>query len=138
VRESGRRPEAELAGAWASTLPGVARAILVADDNPAFADLLRATLEEAGYEVVTAATGLAAVAAMERHDVGLAVLDVLMPGISGDAVAERLLQVDPTLPVLLMTGASGDFTVASGLPVLRKPFPQEELVAAVRRLVPAT
>jgi CheY-like chemotaxis protein len=116
----------------------VARAILVADDNPAFADLLRATLEEAGYEVVTAATGLAAVAAMERHDVGLAVLDVLMPGISGDAVAERLLQVDPTLPVLLMTGASGDFAVASGLPVLRKPFPQEELVAAVRRLVSST
>lgn len=115
----------------------MARSILVADDNPSFAELLRATLEEAGYEVVTASTGLAAVAAMEKHDVGLAVLDVLMPGISGDAVAERLLQVDPTLPVLLMTGASDDFAVASGLPVLRKPFPQEELVAAVRRLVPA-
>lgn len=117
---------------------GVARSILVADDNPGFADLLRATLEEEGYHVVTASTGLAAVAAMEKHDVGLAVLDVLMPGISGDAVAERLRQLDPTLPVLLMTGASGDFAVASGLPVLRKPFPQEELVAAVRRLVPAT
>jgi CheY-like chemotaxis protein len=115
----------------------VARSILVADDNPGFADLLRATLEEEGYHVVTASTGLAAVAAMEKHDVGLAVLDVLMPGISGDAVAERLRQLDPTLPVLLMTGASGDFAVASGLPVLRKPFPQEELVAAVRRLVPA-
>jgi CheY-like chemotaxis protein len=116
----------------------VARSILVADDNPSFADLLRATLEEEGYHVVTASTGLAAVAAMQKHDVGLAVLDVLMPGISGDAVAARLHQIDPTLPVLLMTGASDDFTVASGLPVLRKPFPQEELVAAVRRLVPAT
>src|SRR5262249_53943774 len=63
-----------------------ARTILVADDNPSFAGLLRATLEEAGYDVVTASTGLAAVAAMEKHDVGLAVLDVLMPGISGDAV----------------------------------------------------
>ena len=115
----------------------MARAILVADDNPSFAGLIAATLEEAGYEVVTVSTGLAAVAAMERHDIGLAVLDVLMPGISGDAVAERLLQADPTLPVILMTGASGDFTAGSGLPVLRKPFPQEELVAAVRRLVPA-
>jgi FixJ family two-component response regulator len=74
---------------------------------------------------------------MEKHDIGLAVLDVLMPGISGDAVAARLLQLDPTLPVLLMTGASDDFAAGSGLPVLRKPFPQEELVAAVRRLVPA-
>lgn len=115
----------------------MARSILVADDNPGFADLLRATLEEEGYHVVTAATGLAAVAAVQNNDVGLAVLDVLMPGISGDAVAERLRQLDPDLPVLLMTGASSDFAVASGLPVLRKPFPQEELVAAVRRLVPA-
>ena len=89
------------------------RPILVAYDNRGFADLMRATLEEAGYEVVTASTGLAAVAAMEKHDFGLAILDVLMPGISGDAVAERLLQVDPTLPVLLMTGSSGDFAVGS-------------------------
>jgi CheY-like chemotaxis protein len=117
-------------------VPGVARAILVADDNPSFAVLLRATLEEEGYEVVIASTGLAAVAAMAQHDVGLAVLDVLMPGISGDAVAERLRQVDPTLPVLLMTGSDGDFAAGSGLPILRKPFPQEELVAAVRRLAP--
>ena len=111
----------------------MARAILIADDNRGFAELLRATLEEEGYEVVTASTGLAAVACMEKHDIGLAVLDVLMPGISGDAVAERLLQVDPELPVLLMTG-SAEYAAASGLPVLRKPFPQEEFVAAVRRL----
>jgi CheY-like chemotaxis protein len=111
----------------------VDRPILVADDNRSFAELLRATLEEEGYEVVTASTGLAAVACMEKHDIGLAILDVLMPGISGDAVAERLLQANPDLPVLLMTG-SAEFAAASGLPVLQKPFPQEELVAAVRRL----
>jgi CheY-like chemotaxis protein len=110
------------------------RPILVADDNQGFADLMRATLEEAGYEVVTAATGLAAVAVMEKHDVGLAILDVLMPGISGDAVAARLLQLDPKLPVLLMTGSDDSFTAGSGLPVLRKPFQQEELLAALRRL----
>ena len=75
--------------------------ILVADDNRGFAELLRATLEEEGYEVVTASTGLAAVTCLERHDIGLAVLDVLMPGISGDAVADRLLRVKPDLPVIL-------------------------------------
>ena len=112
-------------------------AILVADDNPSLAGLIAATLEEAGYEVVTVSTGLAAVSAMERHDISLAVLDVLMPGISGDAVAARLQQIAPALPVLLMTGASDDFTAGSGLPVLRKPFAPEELVAAVRRLAPA-
>ena len=112
----------------------MARAILVADDNPGFAELVRATLEEDGYDVVTASSGLAAVACMERHDIGLAILDVLMPGISGDAVAERLLRIDPTLRVLLMTGSDEAFAVGSGLPVLRKPFPQEALIAAVRKL----
>src|SRR5207244_3155281 len=80
----------------------------------------------------TASTGLAAVACLERGDVDMAVLDVLMPGISGDAVADRLRRVDPDLPVLLMTGADTTFTSATGLPVLRKPFPQDELVAAVK------
>jgi CheY-like chemotaxis protein len=112
----------------------VDRPILVADDNRGFAELLRATLEEEGYEVVTASTGLAAIACMEKHDIGLAVLDVLMPGISGDAVADRLLRENPDLPVILMTGASDAYTASSGLPVLHKPFPQEELLEAVRRL----
>jgi two-component system OmpR family response regulator len=111
--------------------------ILVADDNRGFAELVAATLEEAGYDVVTASTGLAAVACLERGDVDMAVLDVLMPGISGDAVADRLRQLDPKLPVLLMTGADTTFAAATGLPVLRKPFPQDELVAAVRRLAGA-
>src|SRR5262249_51450700 len=75
----------------------------------------------------------AAVACMEKHDIGLAILDVLMPGISGDAVAERLRQIDPSLRVVLMTGSDEPFGAASGLPVLRKPFPQDERIAAVRR-----
>jgi CheY-like chemotaxis protein len=109
--------------------------ILVADDNRGFAELLRATLEEAGFEVLTASTGPAAMACVEQNDVDAAVLDILMPGMSGDAVAERLRQIAPGLPVLLMTGASGAFAAGSGLPYLRKPFPQEALVEAVRRLV---
>lgn len=109
--------------------------VLVADDSRPFAELLRAVLEDAGFEVVTAYSGLAAVALVEKQDIDVAVLDVLMPGMSGDAVAERLRQVNPKLRVLLMTGADGAFAAASGLLVLRKPFPHEELVEAVRRLL---
>ena len=109
--------------------------VLVADDSRPFAEMLRATLEDAGYEVVTAYSGLAAVAAMEHNDISLAVLDVLMPEISGDAVAARLRQISPGLPVVLMTGADQAFAAGSGLPVLRKPFPHEELIATVRRLL---
>lgn len=111
--------------------------ILIADDSRNFAEMLRATLEDAGYEVVTAYSGIAAIAAVERGGVAAAVLDVLMPGISGDAIAERLHQIDPALPVLLMTGDYGDaFAAGAGLPVLHKPFSHEDLVTAVRALVP--
>ncbi len=110
--------------------------VLVADDSREFAEMLRATLEEAGFDVVTAYSGPAAIAAMRDNDVAAAVLDVLMPGISGDAVADRLRSLRPRLPILLMTGDSGgQFVVASGLPVLRKPFRHEDLVAAVQRLL---
>jgi two-component system OmpR family response regulator len=109
--------------------------VLIADDNRQMAEVLRASLEDAGYEVLTAYSGLAAVACVEQNEVELAVLDVLMPGISGDAVAERLHQINPKLPVVLMTGADRAFAAVSGLPVLRKPFPHEELVALVHRLL---
>ncbi len=58
--------------------------VLVADDNRQFAELLRVTLENAGYEVVTAYSGIAAVSVAGGAPVDVAVLDVLLPGVSGD------------------------------------------------------
>jgi len=109
--------------------------VLIADDNRQFAAVLRASLEDAGFDVLTAYSGLAAVACVEQNDVAAAVLDVLMPGISGDAVAERLRQIDPKLPVALMTGADDAFALGSGFPVLRKPFAHEELVETLNRML---
>jgi two-component system OmpR family response regulator len=110
--------------------------VLIADDNRQMAEVLRATLEDAGFDVLTAYSGLAAVACVEQNEVEIAVLDVLMPGISGDAVAARLRQIDPKLPVVLMTGADDAFAAGSGFPVLRKPFPHEELVETLHRMLP--
>jgi CheY-like chemotaxis protein len=109
--------------------------VLVADDNRGFAELLRALLEDAGHDVVTAYSGLAAIALVEQQDVDAAVLDVLIPEISGDAVAERLRQLRPGMPIVLMTGADRNFAAASGLPVLHKPFTKEELLGAVEQLL---
>jgi CheY-like chemotaxis protein len=113
--------------------------ILVADDNRQLVEMLRATLEDAGFDVVTAYSGLAAASLVEREDVDLLILDVLMPGMSGDAVAELLHQLKPELPVLLMTGDSGDlYAQAVGLPRLHKPFTQQQLLQAVGGLLPAS
>ncbi|HET7572894.1 MAG TPA: response regulator [Gaiellaceae bacterium] len=110
--------------------------VLVADDSREFAALVGATLEEAGFDVVTVYSGPAAIAAMRDNDVAAAVLDVLMPGIAGDAVADRLRRIRPGLPILLMTGDAGkQFVKAADLPVLLKPFRHEELVDALRRLL---
>jgi CheY-like chemotaxis protein len=108
--------------------------VLVADDNRGFAELCRALLEDAGHDVITAYSGLAAIAVVEQQDVDAAVLDVLIPEISGDAVAERLRQLRPGMPIVLMTGGDRNFAAASGLPVLRKPFAKEDLLGAVERL----
>ncbi|HLX19635.1 MAG TPA: response regulator [Gaiellaceae bacterium] len=113
--------------------------ILVADDSPQLVLLYRAILEDAGYEVVSVSNGMAAIAAVEGGQVDAAVLDVLMPGVSGDAIAERLRRTNPDLPVLLMTGDYGEqFVVDVRAPVLRKPFPPEELVRAVEGLTNST
>ena len=110
--------------------------ILVADDNRQFVDMLCATLHDAGYEVANASSGLAVTKLMETEDFDLLVLDVLMPGMSGDAVAALLRHAKPDLPVLLMTGDSGDDFVATGeFPVLFKPFTEQQLLDQVRGLL---
>ena len=125
-----RRAERQTLG-WRSM-----RRVLVAEDDRALAELIRVTLEEAGYDVVVAHSGPAAWAASGAGDVDLAILDVLMPGISGDAIADDLARARPGLPVLLMTGQSGTlFTYGSRAPVLRKPFAPEQLVEQVSRLL---
>jgi DNA-binding response OmpR family regulator len=110
--------------------------VLLADDSQHLVLLYRAVLEDAGFEVVTATTGIAAITAAHGTPLDAAVLDVLMPGMSGDATAQRLRIEHPGLPVLLITGDYGDqFVAGLTTPVLRKPFAPEELVAAVRGLV---
>src|SRR4029079_16801868 len=96
--------------------------------------MLCATLHDEGYDVASASSGLAVASLMEREDdFDLLVLDVLMPGMSGDAVAALLRHAKPDLPVLLMTGDSGDDFVATGeFPVLFKPFTEQQLLEAVR------
>jgi DNA-binding response OmpR family regulator len=107
--------------------------ILVADDNRQFVEMTCATLHDAGYDVVSAYSGLAVANLMEREDVDLLVLDVLMPGMSGDAVAGLVKRAKPHVRVLLMTGDAGDdFVAGVEFPVLHKPFTDQQLVDTVR------
>jgi diguanylate cyclase (GGDEF)-like protein/PAS domain S-box-containing protein len=82
------------------------RLVLVVDDDGASRLIARASLEQAGFDVVEAANGLEGVAAFERQPPALVLLDVLMPGMDGFAACAliRALPVGKHTPILMLTG----------------------------------
>ncbi len=112
---------------------------LVADDEPNIRELVAALLEEVGFDVTRVASGPAALAAFQA-DPGayrLAVTDILMPGIEGDALVNRLRADRPGLPAILMTGfvtrpIDPRVLNAPATRLLIKPFRVEHLLAAAQ------
>jgi two-component system cell cycle sensor histidine kinase/response regulator CckA len=113
------------------------RTILVVDDDHTIRMLLEAFLSNAGYTVVTAADGAEGLNCFMQHQytVGLVLTDVMMPNMNGLDLADRVLELDPQLPVLFM---SGDVRSASrGFGCLPKPFKEAELIGRVREILPS-
>ncbi|MDT4332045.1 sigma-54-dependent Fis family transcriptional regulator [Methylomonas sp. MED-D] len=116
-----------------------ATCVLLVDDNPINLVELAALLEDAGYQVLSAETGDAAVdqAVAKRPD--LILLDVLMPGIDGFTTCENLKAIPATrdIPVLFMTALADTADKVKGFHVgavdyITKPFQHEEVLARVR------
>jgi two-component system cell cycle sensor histidine kinase/response regulator CckA len=115
--------------------------VLVVEDRDVVRDLAREVLESAGFKVVAVAGGgeaLEAFAAGETFD--LLLTDVVMPEMSGPALAVRLRAERSGLPVLYMSGYTDDVLSAHeltqyGTAFLRKPFGNTELIAAARSLL---
>jgi two-component system response regulator MprA len=115
-------------------------AVLVVDDDRPVLAMLERTLAAEGYEVRTARDGPAALVAVERAAPDLIVLDVMLPGMDGLAVARRLRARGLTLPILLLTARDAVAERVAGLDAgaddyLVKPFAAEELMARVRALL---
>jgi len=116
--------------------------ILIADDNPQILELLEAYLEPLGVEVVLAADGQAAVAAVERERPDLILLDIMMPKRSGFEVC-RSLKDDPRyrdIPIIMVTALNelGDVERArkSGADdYLSKPVNKIQLLERVQSLL---
>jgi CheY-like chemotaxis protein len=112
--------------------------ILVVEDEDALREVAREVLESNGYHVLTAASGKEAltVAAAHPEPVRLLLTDVVMPGMSGQELAERLRPERPEMSVLFMTGYSDDVvaqrgTLALGTRLLAKPFSVAALAQSV-------
>jgi len=116
--------------------------ILLVEDNAGLRKLATRVLTPAGYTVLGAATGEEALAVLEGHDapVHLLLTDVVMPGMSGRALAERLAGTHPAMKVLYMSGYTADTVVRHGvleaqMPFLHKPFTAAALLREVREVL---
>lgn len=109
---------------------GGGKCILLVEDVPQLRDILSAQLERAGYRVLGAADGLAALELIKRERVDLVLSDMVMPQLGGALLADRIHASHPGVRCLLMTGYYAADT-PSLEPVLRKPFTTDELIQTV-------
>ncbi len=117
--------------------------ILFVDDETEVRNLARMVLEDGGYQVIEASDGIHALELFERHkaEIGLVITDVLMPNLDGLGLCARLGKIDPSLPILLLSGhvleedlwAPGN----ARMRYLMKPYRQQDLQAAVIDLIGA-
>lgn len=114
--------------------------VLVADDELSLREALSIILRSAGYEVCEACDGAQAVAVFARERPDLAILDVMMPKLDGFDTCESIREIDPDVPVLMLT-AKGDIgDKRSGFRAgaddyVTKPFNDEELILRVEALL---
>ncbi len=119
--------------------------VLVVDDEADITELLTYNFRDAGYEVLTASDGMAAVSAAQRWLPEAIVLDLNLPGLDGFAVCEMLRVLPSTrdIPILMLTAFATEQSRRLGLQIgandyLTKPFSPRDVVARVGELVKQT
>ncbi len=118
--------------------------VLLVEDEGQVRGLAREILETCGYRVLEAACAEEAISIYENLDcpVDLVITDVVMPGLSGRQLAERLREVSPGLRVIYMSGYTNDAVVQRGVmeasaEFLQKPFTAASLARKVRDVLDA-
>jgi PAS domain S-box-containing protein len=116
--------------------------ILFVDDEEMIADLGRTMLEHLGYQVTTLTSSVQALTLFQLHPdrFDAVITDQTMPGMTGGALAERLLQIRPEVPIILCTGYSNLITEdkARSLGIkgfVMKPFSQQQLAELLRHVL---
>ncbi|MCA2213111.1 response regulator transcription factor [Jidongwangia harbinensis] len=120
-------------------MPGVTARILVADDDPKHAQLIRLYLEREGHQVMTVGDGRAALDQARARRPDLIILDIMMPLVDGLDVC-RILRAESNVAILLVTARSSENDMLLGLDIgaddyLSKPVSPRELTARVRALL---
>jgi DNA-binding response OmpR family regulator len=114
--------------------------ILVVDDEGIVLNSCRRILEPEGYDVLSVRSADEALAAVEREDPFLLIVDIKMPGKDGITLVRELKKGKQPVPVILMSGYSTAETVAQAEAIgasrfIAKPFTPEELLEAVTAVI---
>ena len=110
--------------------------ILVVDDTRAVADMLSDTLDSLGYEPEIALGGRSAITSFESRRPAGVLLDIRMPGMEGPEVLAELHRIDPTVPVIIVTGTWDQVSArallkAGAFDLVHKPVDREYLALAL-------
>jgi DNA-binding response OmpR family regulator len=113
--------------------------VLIVDDDPPSLKMTAFLLAEEGYEVATADNGLDALRLVEQQAPDLVILDVMMPGLDGLQVTQRIRR-NMSLPIIILSAKGETVDRVQGLDVgaddyLAKPFEPAELLARVRSVL---
>jgi DNA-binding response OmpR family regulator len=116
--------------------------VLIVEDESVVRELLELMLRDEGFDVWTAGDGRRALDLLRRHphEIGVALLDVNMPGLDGPGTLVSLRGLNPQLGCVFMTGQPGEYADDELLrmgaeAVLHKPFTPQELTPILRRLL---
>jgi PAS domain S-box-containing protein len=128
--------------ASAASLPRGSEVVLLVEDELGVRELAREYLEMSGYTVIVAPDGHTAIelAAMHSGTIHLLMTDMVMPGIGGRELAERVLAVRPDIKILYMSGYTDQAVVHQGIlgtdaPLLQKPFTLATLTMKLREIL---
>ena len=113
--------------------------VLVVEDEDSIRDAVSFMLRKEGYEVITAADGIAAVNAYERENVELILLDLMLPGMSGTDVCRQIRQTS-SVPIIMLTAKDSEIDKVVGLELgaddyVTKPFSTRELTARIKAVL---
>ncbi len=116
--------------------------ILIVDDEEDIIELIQYNLKTEGYDILTATSGEAAIEIADRDQPDLIVLDLMLPGIDGLEVTQRLKGTHATrdIPIVMLTAKGEESDIVTGLEMgandyISKPFSPRELVARVRGIL---
>ena len=134
-------PEQPMKTAMERGVPGGTETILLVEDNEDLRVATRSVLESMGYEVRTAANGREALESFHSNGrVDLLISDVVMPGMSGRELLDRIQETHPDVRVLFVSGYTDNVILRHGIEegevnFLEKPFSSKRLAAKVREIL---